>query len=567
MIWGQDGFPAQARTLPEISSIDLEEPRRFEARRFRGLATAEDAVTGATALLFLLAFFLFRNAYIRFSSALPDYEGLLFITSLVAAHGFRHVTYEQFPAIFSVLARVTSIGVLVYLLAEPSVLTLAEPQLWKRASYVNSGYWAAVLAAVVSLSRPSFAFSPAFYVLSTRYLSEKLSGFNHPVTDVKYIMEMSELLACAACGASLMRAIQARWQRPNSFFRFVNCDRFALCIAFCAIGIHLGNYFWSGIAKLTIGPHPWSWALENPTQNLMLGALKKGVLPLGGFPEVTQWVFDAFGSTVQIVNLFVLSVQLLALIAAVRVRWLVWSSVAYDLFHVGTYVLGGLFFWPWVWNNVSILIALRGRSDAEIGWLPKFCCIGALIAGQSHYLSDSVRLGWFDVADIKATTIQAQGEDGRWMNVPGAFFMSHSHAIGRGYLDMERAEGHYPPSVWNAVFTYDRLGTSGRCVAPGPVSNPATKHQREARLERVRKFIVAHHIQMIERTKTYGSLFYYFRPQHYPSNPQFFSDFNGVDLQKIRRYRLLTESVCLNLERGMLKEHSIKQDQVLFDVK
>ena len=175
MIWGQDGFLAQARTLPEISSVDLEEPRRFEARRFRGLATREDAVTGATALLFLLAFFLFRNAYIRFSSALPDYEILLFITSLVGAYVFRHVTYEQFPAIFSVLARVTSIGVLVYLLVEPSVFTLAEPQLWKRATYVtgdigprSSQRWSAYRGRVLRSVRPSTSYQLGTFRRSLR---------------------------------------------------------------------------------------------------------------------------------------------------------------------------------------------------------------------------------------------------------------------------------------------------------------------------------------------------------------------------------------------------------------
>jgi hypothetical protein len=34
------------------------------------------------------------------------------------------------------------------------------------------------------------------------------------------------------------------------------------------VGAHLGNYFWSGVAKLLAGgPEPWTWPLANPTQN------------------------------------------------------------------------------------------------------------------------------------------------------------------------------------------------------------------------------------------------------------------------------------------------------------
>jgi hypothetical protein len=346
----------------------------------------------------------------------------------------------------------------------------------------------------------------------------------------------------------------------------VDPGRLANCLAFAAVGIHLGNYFWSAYAKLQIGPHLWSWPLENQTQNLMLGAMKKGVAPLAAFPDLAQWTFDTFGSTVVIVNVVVLAVQVLAPVAPLRLRWLIGSSLAYDAFHAGTFVIGGLLFWPWIWNNVSILLAARKSADDEIGWLPKIICIVTLLSGYSYLLADSTRLGWFDIADIKVPTIQAEAPDGHWVDVPTAFFMSHAYPIGRGYLDRERAEGHYPPSVWGAVFGHDRVASSGKCVAPPPVTNPESAAHRRLRLERVRQFIVAHHEKMLRLTSRYGPLLKYIRGQHYLSNPWVFTEFDDLDLSKIRHYRMITQSVCLSLENGRLKERILKQDDVVFDV-
>lgn len=528
-----------------------------------------DIATCVVALLFLTAFFVLRKAWLHVFYVALDYLFLLPAFAIVAAVFFFNVRYRDFPRPFAALTRASATGVLVYLVAEPPTLTLVYPEHWKLAAYVDWGYWPALGAAILAVWRPSFAFAPAFYIITTRYLAKAISGFFNPLIDIQYLAEMTELLAAGACAVALLRIAQHRWSKADSMLQIIDCRRLALCIAFLAIGVHLGNYFWSGIAKLFLGPHVWSWAIENPTQNLTIGALKRGVLPSGTFPALTQWMFDLFGSVVVSVNLGVLAIQLLAPIAPLRLSMLMAFSFGYEIFHLGTFAFGGLFFWPWVWNNVTVFFAASRGSETEVGWPPKLCCIVAILCGYSPHLADSTRLAWFDVADFKIPMVQveAPGGHGQWVDVPGSFFMSHSYPISRGYFDMTRAEGHYPPSTWGAVWEYYRVATSGQCKPPRPVSDPETPTERTERLERVRAFIVAHHEKMLRITRTYGAQAFYFRAHHYPSNPWLFKDFNRIDLAGIQRYRLAIESVCLQLVGGRLEQRVIKRDEFVIDVR
>ena len=79
---------------------------------------------------------------------------------------------------------------------------------------------------------------------------------------------------------------------------------------------------------------------------MMVGALKRGRPAFWRVSLVTQWLFDVFGPVVVFSNLLVLLTQLFAVIAPLRLRWLLVASLAYDVLHIGIYILGGLFFWP-----------------------------------------------------------------------------------------------------------------------------------------------------------------------------------------------------------------------------
>lgn len=515
----------------------------------------------------VIVFFLIRNIveHLAWNS---DYVVPGSILALVGATLFARVGYHELPGLFSVVARTTAAGILAYLIFERPDFTLADSSYTHLATYVDWGYWIALAVAALSIWRPSFMYPAAFYVIATRYVVEKISGFYMSILDIRYMVDMAQFLAMSACGIALIRMWRSRQGKRSGLhvLGVVDLRLLALCLAFIAMGFHLGNYFWSGFAKVVLGPKPWSWALENQTQNLMIGALKRGTLPSGASPWITQELFAGFGRVVLLSNILVLVTQLFAVIAVLRLSWLRIASWAYDGLHVGIYILGGLFFWPWIWNNLSIFLGISRSSEQEIGWAPKLCCIIAILLGGSQTLGASARLGWWDVLDIKVPMIQAQAEDDTWVDVPASFFLSHSYTVSHGWVDLARTQGHYMPTIWGSAYTYDRVRTSGTCPAPPYIADVESALDREERVARIGRFIRAHHRKMAQRTDENGHNSFYLRSHHHPSNPWMYEKFNAMDIRKIRRYRLLTQSVCMSISEGRLVERILKEDTIEFEI-
>jgi hypothetical protein len=342
----------------------------------------------------------------------------------------------------------------------------------------------------------------------------------------------------------------------------------ALCCAFVTIGFHLGNYFWSGVAKLFLGPMPWSWMIENQTQNIVPVALLRGVMPFGAWPGVTAALHEGLGAGVVLSNAFVLGAQLFAILAVLRLAWLKLASLAYDALHIGIFVMGGLFFWPWVWNNLTILFAVSRVREHEVPLLPRLCCIAAILFGLNPALGASARLAWWDVLDIKIPVVQARtGPDAPWVDVPVSYFLSHSYAVSHGYFDQAATPGHYPPSIWGSVWEYGRQRMSGRCATPAPPSVPESAEDRAARLARVNAFLRAHHAKMVARAEVWPAQAYYLRSHHHPSNPLLHADFTALAPVDIAEYRLLVKSVCLRLADGHLVERVLHEEEHRVDVR
>jgi hypothetical protein len=541
---------AQLFTLPQTKAF------RFSPN-YRTLLVALVA-TGMT-----LGFYWLRSQIISFCYERPLSVYLLAILSLIAAGGFAFINYRRFPQLFSRLTRSTAIGVLLYLLIGRPDYTLVNGDYADLAKYVDYGYWLAVSAAVLSLFRPSFLFPAAFYSISARYLAQHISGYI-PALDIVYLMEMGQFLSLSACVVSALQLTKKYVEKRARILDILDLRLLLLCLAFIAIGFHLGNYFWSGYQKLFMGPHFWTWALENPTQNMMLVFLKKGTLPFASFPSMTQQLFDVLAFAVVVSNLFVIISQLFAAVAPLRVRWLFIICLVYDVFHIGVYIIAGLLFWPWLWNNVSIMLSIRGYRDQQLGWLPKVCCIATIGLGG---FGNSARLAWFDTADIKVMTIQAETPDHTWVDVPSSFFLSHSYAMSLGLdLDMGMRNGHYRPSALSAIGDYTRLRTSGSCPPP-PFALDEPPEKREAARERLAAFLSAHAHKMIRRASEYGNYNFYLRMDAQPSNPWLFSEFNRLELRKSTNFRLLTQSVCLRLTNGILSEQEIRRDEMEFNVR
>lgn len=526
----------------------------------------EPVVAISVAVGGIILFFAARNAlhYILLGAD-PFRIGIIYLLSMGLTLSFVWIRYNDVPALLARLTRLSAVGVLVYVLVEPPFLTLANPDAAELAALLELLYWPSVAAGILAIWRPSFAILPVILIFAVRDTVSHVSGFKLSSLDVKYMMEMMLVL----CGSVVL--IGGLGKKLKSSLRW----ELASTTAYVAIGLHLANYFWSGVAKVILGPEPWTWALENMTPYMMLGALDRGVLPTGPWPLLTQTLYSGFLEIYLISNVFVLITQLTAVVVILRLAWLRLATLAYDLLHLGIYVFGGLFFWPWIWNNFSILVALRGKRDEAISYAPKLACIITIGLGGFHELGSAARLAWWDVPEMKHGSFELRiGEDAEWVSVPVSFWMSHSYAVSHGYQDMSYVDGHYPPSIWGSVADYERFQTAGTCPKPVDLSTSApleTASERADRLMRVEALVRAHHEKMSTYQRDIGEIvglpWFYLRSHHHPSVPWLHSDFNAVDLHNVTHYRLVTRSYCLSMDGGRLERHIWKEDEEIFDVR
>jgi hypothetical protein len=491
---------------------------------------------------------------------------LPFLACVAFASCFSSVRYATFIPLMRLALRSSAIGLLAYLLLEPPDLTLANPNAFGAAEYVRLSYAGAILFAALSVSRPAFVIPVAIYISSTRLLVEEISNLQMSTLDIRYMLDMALYLSLfGAVGLTIGRLIQ-----PN-----FSDERRQQEITYVGFGLHLGNYFWSGVAKLMIGPHLWTWILENQTSNTIPYAIVNGTLPIGHLPWLVQPVYDFVHVIVQPLNLAIVGFQLFAIVCPLRLAWLKLATLFYDLLHIGIWILGGLFFWPWVWNNVTILVAANAQRS-PIKPTAKAACILTILLGMpsvplypSLPFYKAAGLGWFDVADARQTYFEAITNDGRRARVPSSFFLSHSYSVSHGQMDTVPHVGHYSHTWWGSAHDYGRLLSSGKCLTPEvvPADTLERAEQRTERLNKVGQFIRAHHAKMLHWQSWLGSRGYYFsRLYHHPSNPLLFGAFNALNLGDVVAYNLVVESVCNRLVSGSPETTVIMRTEARFNV-
>ncbi len=457
--------------------------------------------------------------------------------------------YFQFIPMLRITLRSSSLGLLAYLLFEAPQITLANPAFSGGSQYAETGYYFVLALSAISLILPAFNIPVVVYILSTRHLTAGISGLTTSNLDIEYMLDMT--LYLTVFSIAVVRIVPKLDQRADLI-------SWQEQITFVAFGLHLGNYFWSGVAKALAGPHLWTWPMENHTENLLLFAVDRGAQPFGQVPWLTQHVFDIAGFLAIPMNWAIIGFQLLSVACVLRIGWLRIATIFYDLLHIGIYVIGGILFWPWIWNNFTILAATR--SIQKISDQAKGACILTILLGCPFLgLYSAAWLAWFDVADVRQVYFEAVDKNNNTAVVPSSYFLGNAYGVSLGVIDTARHSGQYDFSVWTSVRDYGRQLTSGTCPQP-PTYDAATAEtsdQHTERLNRISRLIREHHKNMLAREASYGKFNYYYRIYHQPSNPYLFTKFNALNLKDIRAYNLVTESACFRLQDGKLVRNII----------
>ena len=310
-----------------------------------------------------------------------------------------------------------------------------------------------------------------------------------------------------------------------------------------AVGVHFGNYFYSGIAKVMLDGGPLDWLLNNHTELLMEVAERGGYLPISAFSGLATMIHDGIAAAHPWPNLFVLALQLGAIVAVTRVRWLLWTTVIYDLMHISIFLVTGIFFWKWIVLNgliIAGLVSLRGFKYPR--YLQIIC---VLCVAFGHHVFFTARLGWYDTPAFTNRYFEAILDNGETRRVPSNYFLGGSMTVAQERFGAPD-EYHFPVGTWGSTIR----SSIHRTAHQGCEFDPDEKQIYPFSERLLHHFVGGHHRYAVgagERTWNPPAYLY---PHHIFSNPMEYQVFYSTDPETIQAYRYVVESICLDGKLG-----------------
>ncbi|CAA9276756.1 MAG: hypothetical protein AVDCRST_MAG93-2933 [uncultured Chloroflexia bacterium] len=408
----------------------------------------------------------------------------------------------------------------------------------------------ALLSGLVAVFKPSFV--PPTLLAYTWFRHHAPLAFDLPVTrlDFTTLADVGLFSVLALLGLRILTTTPAlaRHQRLHEILTHTAFPmRFQKAVWGLCVGIHLGNYFHSALAKMRLGAGDLSfWILENPTAQGIAIGLHRLNNPIGGWPWLTDLYHDFLTGFSIPMNAAVLALQLLAPLSVVHRRAIIAFTIAFDLMHLGIYASLGAFFFLWIALNIIILVSLGAMRDSEFTAPVK---LTALVASLFGFMSFSTaELGWLDGNKVVRELFVAHRTDGSTVLIPPAMFGLYAYQIGHG--DLYVPAGHFKVRLGGNVTKLTEWEDAVTCgpavVGEQPfVSSP----ERIGDMIRAMDGFYRRH----EWVKDWNLPYFY--PHHEPSNPAFFSKLSDLKMEEVVSYSYVVESACVGVADGRLRNH------------
>ena len=321
-------------------------------------------------------------------------------------------------------------------------------------------------------------------------------------------------------------------------------------MALCAVAVHMSNYFYSGVKKWFLGDNPLSWAIENQTHYLILTADAMGFLPLRAFPGLPEALFQALDGVNVLSNVLIYGGQFAAVIAVLRIRWLVWITAFYDLTHIAIFLLTGIFFYKWIILNFAIIAGLVAMRHKVMPTAFKLQLMAIVVAAPLVFWVAS--LGWWDSRAFNHERFYAMLEDGSEIEVPTNYWGSFSVNYAQARVIRDKAEGFFPTGTSGAILGQRNMERANRCEYQfdPEKSRRVLQNLVDAPGSHVIENVRLHHRYVLEHVNDAGHVAYDFYPHHIWSMPWLFDEFNKLDKRRIQAYRYVVEAACLSFENG-----------------
>ena len=310
------------------------------------------------------------------------------------------------------------------------------------------------------------------------------------------------------------------------------------------MGAHLGNYLWSGIAKLEAGePEPLTWLFHNVTQTSILMGLERGDNPLSAWPSLLQAIWDTFATFALPLNALVLGAQLLAPAAILHRRVLLSLTVFYDLFHIGVYLTLGALFLFWIVVNLLVFMTAQKLPDRKLTNGMRIIMLLTILFGDRYFYTN--HLGWLDGAKIASPRFFAHDREGNSALIPGPYFgiFSYDIAMGRLYLP----NNAFPMRVGGNTIGLTDWRDAQEC---GPMR--LATQDTGVTLDAVRNLVLSTDQFAREHPWYKAWNTYYFYPHHMMPTLLTSRRSTSMKIDDIVSYTYTVDSVCLRLENGRL---------------
>ena len=397
------------------------------------------------------------------------------------------------------------------------------------------GWVGSVVFGIACFRFPSLALVPAAYLYWSASTAHNVTGLPHHWT--LDIAPIPEVAACAGIGLAILQIYRWRVPRTNVAVR----DQFAVVVLTMAICIHLANYYWSAVAKLTLNGPLLSWVTFNNPLYIYLAAIDLDHITFSDLP-VAGWLGDAIDRTHLITNVVVLGSQAAAIVGfLITRRLLVALLIVYDTMHVAIALAAGANFWPWILLNLAIAAVVLSPRYQQPSWMVGLAAAAFILVSPSF--ANVARLGWYDLGAQNKRYFQAEDRDGRRYFISTNFFTFYSYPIAHMAYGLADPQSAFATGLNGGVGDYD-LAIAGRtCDTKKLISS---KHSWKAPPPELSVFITNYH-RMAQTIENLVGLFpYNIYAHHFYVRPGLMEPFERVDKRTIVAYIFRRESVCLS---------------------
>jgi hypothetical protein len=398
--------------------------------------------------------------------------------------------------------------------------------------------WAlAALAALCAMWRPTWLFFASFYIVWVKLYAGHATGFAyHTMLDVLPLYQAPAIVSLVVTAF----AIAARLNSGAAAFLSRNEKLVAGALVLMAISTHAANYFYSGLAKTLLEGPPLYWLLNNDLRSFLRVALYEEQLLWGeirGAPEILD---AALGMLRWPMALAIFVVQIAAILAFFSKRLLVALFVAFDLMHLGIFVVVGANFWTWLTLNLVIIAAVRQLPAAWFGWRTGF--VGAALILLAPSLVGVAKLGWIDTPAVNSLHFMVRDGQGRDTRVPFSFFGFYSYPL--SHMSFGLPPGRYVPTLTNGGTLHADVAERAKdCAIEAEES--ASPFMSRWNPDAVTRFIRAYHRYVLRHHPDGGRWSHILYPHHFWSAPSVSAAFDGIDLRTVVAYVMRIDSVCL----------------------